>query len=185
MVLIRMREPKDYVTQYSHLKNKMERKMIEKCFLETHGYQVLFKLNDIQDSQEYINMVIELRLDPHIGDIMVRSISTFIALNDLRRLASYFAEHIARLQENPDSESDTFVPMELGFQVQALAGEVTPDNEGEFSIRFLLNVGQSKEDGHRVYIGGESVTKLANIKAFIAALHEAFAALSQADGARL
>jgi hypothetical protein len=37
-------------------------------------------------------------------------------------------------QQNPSSESDTFVPKELGFQVKALSGEVISPTEGELSL---------------------------------------------------
>ena len=105
--------------------------------------------------------------------------------SDLYRLATYFEEHIVQLLQNPDGASSTFVPMELGFQVQALAGEVHAENDGEFSVRFLVNVGKSKDEGEKVYVGGEAVVTLKNIRKFIASLHEALANLTRADGMRL
>ena len=130
-------------------------------------------------------MIVEFILDQHLGDIMVKSVPTFIAASDLYRLATYFEEHIAQLLRHPDRASCTFVPMELGFQVQALAREVHAENDGEFSVRFLVNVGKSKDEGERVYVGGESVVTLKNIRRFIASLHEALADLPRADGMRL
>jgi hypothetical protein len=96
----------------------------------------------------------------------------------MQRLAGYFEEHIAQLRQNPDSESQVFVPTELGFHVQALAGEVDQDREGEFSVRFFVNVGQSKVKGHRVYVGGESVVTLEQVRTFLTSLHDAMTALS-------
>jgi hypothetical protein len=159
--------------------------MGRKCFLETDGYRVSFDLQDIQTSKENVDMIVEFILDQHLGGIMVKSVPTFIASSDLYRLATYFEEHIAQLPQNPDRASYTFVPMELGFQVQALAGEVHAENDGEFSVRFLVNVGKSKDEGERVYVGGESVVTLKNIRRFIASLHEALADLPRADGMRL
>lgn len=93
--------------------------------------------------------------------------------------------HVAQFLQHPDRASYTFVPMELGFQVQALAGEVHAENDGVFSVRFLVNVGKSKNEGERVYVGGESVVTLKNIRKFIASLHAALADLPRADDMRL
>lgn len=158
--------------------------MSQKCFLETDGYRVSFDLKDVQASKEYVDMVVEFTLDQYLGGIVVQSVPTFIAPSDLRRLATYFEEHIAQLLQNPDSESYTFVPMELGFQAQALGGEVYTENDGEFNLRFLLNVGRSKDEGERVYVGGESVVTLKNIRRFIASLHEALTDLPRADSVK-
>lgn len=159
--------------------------MDKKCFLETEGYRILFALKDVQASQEYVDMIVEFTLDQHLGGIMVKSVPTCIASSDLHQLVTYFEEHIAQLLRNSDRESCLFVPLELGFQVQALAGEVYAENDGEFSVRFLLNVGKSKDEGERVYVGGESVVTLKNIRRFIASLHEALANLPRTDGVRL
>lgn len=159
--------------------------MTKKCILKTDGYQISLDVRDLAASNEYVDVVVELILDPYLGDIVLKSTATLIALNDLSRLVKYFEAHIAQLLHNPDYQSETFVPMELGFQVQALAGEVYTENEGEFSLRFLLNVGKGEETGHRVYVGGESVATLKDIKVFLSSLHEILAALSHIDGMRL
>jgi hypothetical protein len=101
-------------------------------------------------------------------------------LNGRQVAVDFISPWIARLQQHPDSESDVFVPLELGFQVQALAGEVQAGDDGEFSVRFFVNVGESSQAGHRVYIGGESVVTLKNLRVFLASLHEALAVWSRA-----
>ncbi|MDF2388031.1 hypothetical protein JMG10_41740 [Nostoc ellipsosporum NOK] len=109
----------------------------------------------------------------------MKSQPELIYIQDLQRLIKYFEEHIAQLQENPDSESYTFVTYGLNFQVQDLAGEVhiNPSNllqklpdDGEFTIRFMVNVGQTNVEASRTYVGGESVVKLANIHSFTSLL---------------
>lgn len=158
--------------------------MTRKCVLETEGYQVSFDLKETQVSKEYVDMAVELALDQHLGSITVKSVPTLIAVRDLYRLVEYFEAHIAQLLRYPDCESSTFVPMELGFQVQALAGEVQAENAGEFSLRFFVNVGRSEADGHCVYMGGEAVVTLTNLRRFVTSLQETLAALSCADGVR-
>jgi hypothetical protein len=159
--------------------------MTKKCLLKTDGYQISLDVRDAEASHEYVDVVVALTLDRYLGDLVVKSTSTLIALRDLSRLVKYFERHIVQLLHNPDYQSEIFVPMELGFQVQALSGEVYTENDGEFSLRFLLNVGKSEEMYHRVYVGGESVVTLKDIKIFLSSLHEILAALSHPDGVRL
>jgi hypothetical protein len=155
--------------------------MAKKCLLETDGYRVSFDLNSGENSKEYVDLVVELTLNKHLGSVAVRSVTTCITISDLWRLTAYFEEHIERLRQDFDSESYAFVPMELGFQVQALEGEIQQENDGEFSIRFLVNVGEGSKQNHRVYIGGESVVTLKNIRRFIVSLHEALASFSRSS----
>lgn len=154
--------------------------MVQKYVLETEGYRVCFALQETQAAKESMEVVVELVLDRNLGDVAVQSVPTLMTVRDVSRLMAYFEEHIIRLQQHPDSESSVFVPLELGFQVQALAGEVHAGDDGEFSVRFFVNVGASSPAGHRVYIGGESVVTLKKLQVFLASLHEALAARSRA-----
>jgi len=159
-----------------------ENNMVQKYVLETEGYRICFALQETQAAKESADVVVELILDRTLGDVSVQSVPTLITVRDLSRLMAYFEEHIARLQQHPDSESYVFVPLELGFQVQALAGEVQAEDDGEFSVRFFVNVGESSQAGHRVYMGGESVVTLKNLRVFLASLHGALAAWSRTHG---
>jgi hypothetical protein len=156
--------------------------MVQKYVLETEGYRVCFALRETPTAKESAEVVVELVLDPNLGDVAVQSVPTLMTVHDVSRLVAYFEAHIARLQQHPDSESYVFVPLELGFQVQALAGEVQAGDDGEFSVRFFVNVGASSQAGHRVYIGGESVVTLKNLQVFLASLNEALVAWSCAHG---
>ena len=150
--------------------------MVQKYVLETEGYRICFTLQETPAAKESAEVVVELALDRHLGDVAVKSVPTLMTVRDLARLVAYFEAHIARLQQHPDSESYVFVPLELGFQVQALAGEVQAGDDGEFSVRFFVNVGESSQAGHRVYLGGESVVTLKHLRVFLASLHKALAA---------
>ncbi len=155
---------------------KPEKSMSATCFLDTDGYRISFTLNAGQASQACLDLIVELMLDKHLGDVVVTAVPILIDVRDLSRLVDYFDEHVAQLLQNPDHESYTFVPIGLGFQVQALAGDVQEGNDGEFTVRFLLHVGQSEAEGHRVYMGGESVVSLKNITRFTSSLHDALSA---------
>lgn len=144
--------------------------MVSKCVLETDGYQIVFELNSIKNSQELVDLVIELRLDPQLGEMLVRSIPCAIALQDLQALVSYFEQHIAALQADPNNESPVFLPHGLGFQIQALAGEFYTEAEGNFSIRVMVNLGKHTQGYASTYVGGESVVEFTKIYSFSSTL---------------
>ncbi len=145
--------------------------MNSKCLLETEGYQILFDLKTLDSTTKDVDAVVEFILDPRLAEISVKSVPTFVAIKDLQRLIKYFEEHIALLQQDSDSESYTFVTWGLGFQVQALSGEVRSPNDGEFTLRFTINVGYVNKEASRIYVGGESVVTLENIHRFTSSVY--------------
>lgn len=145
--------------------------MISKCLLETEGTHITFELEKATEQQ--FNLAIQFALDAHLGGFSLNSPPTFITTSDIQRLIAYFEQHIAHLQTNPDHESQTFVPMELGFQLQALAGELYPDDDGEFTLRFMINVGKSSAEETAIYVGSETVVMLAHVRQFMAELEGA------------
>ena len=145
--------------------------MIHKCLLQTEGSQITFELE--KATEQHFNLAIQFALDAHLGGYSLHSPPTFISTSDIQRLIAYFEQHIAYLRTNPDHESQPFVPMELGFQLQALAGELYPDDDGEFTLRFMINVGKSSTEETSVYVGSETVVMLTNLRHFIASLRDA------------
>jgi hypothetical protein len=143
--------------------------MTPRCTLETEGYRIAFHLHRLDAAREYFDGSVELSLQPDLGGLVIKSAPTFLGVADLRQLAAYFEEHIARLQGDPDAEASVFVPLELGFQVQALSGDVGPEAEGEFTLRFMVNVGQ-REGCSRTYVGAEAVTTVQSVRDFTASL---------------
>ncbi len=140
--------------------------MVNKCVLETDGYQIIFELSSIKNSQKLVNLVIELRLDPQLGEMSVRSVPSRIALQNLQRLLSYFEQHIIALKADPNNESPVFLTEGLGFQMQALAGEFYTEAEGNCNIRVMINVGKHTQGYASTYIGGESVIEFVKIHSF-------------------
>lgn len=152
--------------------------MIGKCLLETEGYKIFFELKSLETSKQDVDLIVEFQLNPHLGGLVVKSIPSIFAIKDLERLINYFEEHIACLKVDPDSESSIFITYGLGFQVQALSGEVRSLNDGEFTMRFMVNVGQSDFADSRTYVGGESDVTLENIKSFTSSLQSVLRELS-------
>jgi hypothetical protein len=146
------------------------------CVLAADGFRAVFDCGKTDASGDYFDVVIEWSLAPEFGGVNVKSVPTFISRKELRKLASYLGEHIGALRSDPAWEAVSFVPQELGFQLQALPGEVDQDDEGEFSVRFMVNVGSTAQNDSRVFVGGETTIDVRSVKAFIAAVDAVLAA---------
>ncbi len=96
---------------------------------------------------------------------------------DLQTLVTYFEEHIARLEQDSNSESPTFLTYGFGFQVQASSGEVRSPSDGEFGMSFMVNLGRSHEEGCSIFVGGEAEVTLEQVKSFTSSLQAALAEL--------
>lgn len=153
--------------------------MINRCTLETEGYQVTFNLESNSYSPEDIALEVEFRLNTQIKELSIKSIPSFIAINDLQRLGAYLEKHIAVLIQNPESESEVFLDYGLSFQLQAFSGDVESENEGSFSIQVMVNLGQYNELSSRTYVGGLSVATVESIQNFISSIHTVVAKLSR------
>src|SRR6478736_621234 len=101
--------------------------MVELCTLETDGYQARFHLSRRAGSEnlephgrERLDLVVEFRLDPHLGQLSIKSQRSATLISDLFRLADYLEQHVTALQENPETESFTFLTYERDFHLQAL-----------------------------------------------------------------
>lgn len=134
--------------------------------LHTDGFSIDFTLQSIQGTDNYVNLTGIFRLMPYTKNILIDSVPTLISFSDLRRLLTYFEQHIAHLQQDPNHKSEVFVPVNLGFQAEALTGEIRSQHDGEFSLRFMLNLGKQSEESTYVYIGGEAVVSLESISSF-------------------
>ena len=140
--------------------------MISTITLEAEGFTFSFEVNRARSDAEYVDMIVLFKLDQKLGNVLVRSEPTSITTKDLLRLVSYFENHVAHLEQNSWSASDTFVNTELGFQIQALAGEILSPGQGGFSIICMVNIGKSYEEGSSVYVGGEAFAAIEQITAF-------------------
>lgn len=156
--------------------------MIRKCLLETNGYQTIFNLKSVDKPQaDSVELIVEFQLDPRLGELSAMSVPSFIHFKDLHRLVTYFEQHIASLRKDPNSEAHTFVTYGLSFQIQALSGDILCEDEGVFTLRFMVNIGEAYEKASSTYVGGESMMTLANIRSFISSLQLALSELSYSN----
>ena len=133
--------------------------------LKTDGYAVHFCLKPAKHDPDFVDAVIAFTLEPPVGVLHVTSIPTFIHRDDLLRLVEYLTHHMEQLVYAPHSDSDVFVPLELGFQVRAYSGAASSANEGAFSLDVKVHVGNDANNA-RVYIGGEAVVSFGQIMSF-------------------
>ncbi len=141
-------------------------------------YRTVFELKSIDSNREMLDLVVEFQVDPRLREISVRSVSSYIDIKDLKRLVTYFEQHIASLKENSNSKSSVFIEYGLSFQIQASEGEIRSESEGEFSLQVMVNIGQPAKGYPRTYIGGESVVTLENIQSFTSSVNELLIELS-------
>lgn len=151
--------------------------MFTQCLLETYGYQVFFELKSLENNTNLVDLAIQFILNPRLRELSVKSEPSFIAIKDLRRLVSYLEQHIDSLKQNSNSISNTFLENGLGFQIQAFEGSVYSESEGDFTLQFMVNVGQPRKRCSRIYVGGESEITFENIKRFTSSINVALTEL--------
>jgi hypothetical protein len=142
--------------------------MTYQFMLRANGYHIVFNGIPVY-SEPILDTTIEFHLHPNLGDLIVKSVPTFIRLIDLKDFLTYFEEHISHLQQEPDFVSEIFISTDLGFQAQAYQGDILPYNDGDFSLSFMVNVGIRGEnaDDTRVYIGGEALITVHEVQNFV------------------
>jgi hypothetical protein len=144
--------------------------MIDRLFLKTEGYQVSFEIEPMPHLKDEVDVKVGFLLDPCLGNVALTSSPMPLSLKDLQRLKTYLEQHIAHLQADPDSESYTFVPLDLQFQLQAFSGEIRSPDDGEFTLRFMINANKPNEERSSVYIGGEAIVTLENVSCFLSSI---------------
>ena len=153
------------------------------CVIETEGYRAIFHLKSLHDSQKILDLVVEFVLNPKLKELSFKSVPAFIFVNDLKRLVSYFENHIESLKQNSSSESDVFLDYGLGFELRASQGdvfsEIESEPEGSFGLLVMVNIGWIEEEISRTYVGGESIVTLENIRNFISSVNQVLTEVSK------
>jgi hypothetical protein len=153
--------------------------MIQKLVLDTQGYQVTFEILAIPDCTDAFNTIIHFLLDPRLEAVAFQSVRAPLTIETLQRLTTYIEQHLVKTQDEPFAESYPFVPMNLLFEVQALAGEWNAPDDMEFSLRFMVNMEQEHVDLNSIYVGGNAVITLQNINSFLASVKQLIAETPQ------
>ncbi len=121
--------------------------MRHQCILDTSGYELVFYLQSLDATKKCVGILVEFRLKPSHGNFSIRSGATTTYIAELEKLIMYLENHISALKNNPGNQFHVFVTYDFSFQIQALAGEVRSESEGEFTIQCMVNIGQPEEEG--------------------------------------
>ena len=146
------------------------------CSLEACRFRADFRLHSAPRSSDHADLEIEMSLDDAAVPFF-RSPPTFISGSDLRKLVQYFERHLVALKSNPDTVSPTFVPQELGFQVQAFEGEVREEDDGELTLSVLAGTGRRAADGERASVGCSGNIEVASLQRFLRSVEDAIGEL--------
>ena len=112
---------------------------------------------------------LEVSIRPtHAGIDLGPPVTVFLFQNDLDRLVSYLEDHMGRLLAD-SSAPDPFpyAPLELGFQLQALSGDVETPIDGSFGLAFAVrrpSDGKLSDD----YYGFEGTVDVTSVNRFCA-----------------
>ena len=147
--------------------------------LSTSGYEFIIHLSSLKNSRDRIGIVAQLVPKPTLQLAAIQSRMSTILLTDLNKLGLYLEKHI---NSNLEDESHIFLGYDCIFQVQALEGfldvrkDVIDPKNSEFSIRCLVNIGQTEALPQSEYFGGESTVSLDECIDFVNAIKESYCA---------
>lgn len=176
---LRLQRQENKNSQMSIAKPNTSLNIKEKCYLVASGYQITFYIKSLDSSRQYIGLIAALVVSTEFEEFSLKSAAQKILIQDLQNLTEYFEQHIASLRKNLFNNSSTFLNCQNSFQVQALSGNITSENEESFTLRFMINVGHQKERGHTsTYVGAEAVVTVKNIQDFTASIQTALAKLA-------
>ena len=152
--------------------------MIQKLVLNTEGYQVTFELKMTPDRTGEFDTTLSFVLDPRLGTVAFTTFPARITLDTLQELVAYFEQHIAQIRILPFSKSKTFFPLNFLFKLQALEGEINTPDDGDFSLRFMMDMHQPGADPAAVYVGGEAAIFLEDVNSFLSSVRQLIAETS-------
>lgn len=138
--------------------------------LQTDGFIARWQLERSPVSDETLIGRVVIELAPEVGGAVFQSIEIGILPSDLNLLRDYLAKHITALESKTTIADYPYFGYDLGFQLQALYGELEA-GKGECGLRILVNLGKSSTES-RVYGGAESVVDIATLRQFISAISD-------------
>lgn len=136
----------------------------EICQLEADGFTIIFECYKFNKEEQFLICKIKILFEKQFDKSPIEKQNCYLSAKDLYNLNTYFDNHITNLRIKSNDESFVFVNSELDFSLQALDGEIE-ENKGEFSIRFMINIGKSKKETN-VYAGVEGTILMESVSIF-------------------
>ncbi|GCE12313.1 hypothetical protein [Tengunoibacter tsumagoiensis] len=141
--------------------------MIQTLVLATEGYRISFELKPIEQRPDAFETTITFFRNPRLDMLTLTSSPVTLSRETLQRLVTYFEQHMMNMQDESFGDSIVFVPMNLQFQVQALAGDRNGPDDGAFSLRFMLNMERPDEEISSIYVGAEAIITFEQTNRFL------------------
>ncbi len=129
-----------------------------------------FNFISVLSDEKSLKTSTELFLPQELNSAICPSEERLIYIEEWRRLCDYLEKHIADQQVSYPEESYVFTTYELIFSIQALTGRVKSDTEGNFSIRFMVNIGLDPDARNRIFAGIQTVVQVAEVRKFVSEL---------------
>lgn len=95
-----------------------------------------------------------------------------LSLTDVSRLVAYARAHVGENIPHTIVESTAFVTYDLGFQLQALAGDLESWTDGYFTMRWMFYCGPNDRAHAAFYVGIEARVEVADAFRWCAALDD-------------
>lgn len=122
--------------------------------LRTSGADLVFAVTRVDRSG--VEYCLEVRFADDVAVSIPPRPACWLQISDVERLARYVCEHLGPVVSHEILESPEFVTHDLDFRLQALQGERSSGNEGEFELRVLIYCGSPDRTRRWLYAGFES-----------------------------
>lgn len=133
-------------------------------------------------SEEWIISDVSLRIDNNRQSVLWRPIPhPTIRRNEYRKLVIGIRRFVERLAATgsdnlfEEVEPFFFVPLELDFEFECLDGELSPNGDGEITLRVMINTNSRKPE----YVGSTVSISATQLQHFLNDLEEETAAIFQ------
>ena len=133
-------------------------------------------------NEEWIISDVSLRIDNNRQSVLWRPIPhPTILRNEYRKLVIGIRRFVERLTATDSDnlfeevEPFFFVPLELDFEFECLDGELSPDGDGEITLRVMINTNSRKPE----YVGSTISISTTQLQHFLTDLEEETTAVFQ------
>lgn len=147
--------------------------MLTTLTLKTDGFEATWNFLSFNQTDKVFKVSAGISLLGSRPQKLVEEVIQYLFVRDLERLITYFEQFLMSGTDSLLQDTYPYVPLELGFHLQALSGEtefdeVTHEMDGYYSLRVMLKI---KNASHRsVYVGAESTISIFETRKFIDAL---------------
>jgi len=141
--------------------------------LETSAYDFTLSQSNTPTEEMWIEVRVQLLLHDQFSGSLSAEVTSYMSMNDILGLAEYLEGYVREVRGagDVDVSAAPFVPLNLAFELSAADGEATSDDEGDFVLATMLNVGTDSFGG-RVYIGAKGGVKFTTTIAFTRELRQ-------------